>query len=550
MLELFTLIIVLVLLSKLFEAQLNLPFVLVLITLAVAADAIVDLSLLGEHFHEILYLMLPVILIPDVLGLSRHDLRAHGKEIAYLAVVAVVISIALAVGITCLIDTRYSVTTLLLLFAPLMATDVVSVSAIFGKFRLPERLKLYAEGESLFNDITAMIIFFFIALPFAGGEATALAAMPVKVLGTIAFSLALGIGLGLLGYALFKYFDDSFQQFLSIYAMAGLSMLMAEELHLSGMLSVVISLIVFKYFFDREGHYHRIDYNRLLQSLNAPSSSLTSFRAYRKEAYYLALFANALIFVALANVVSPSQLLTYIDEILYVFVLTTAIRYLMMLPMIRYKGLPIHWATVLTLSGMKGGLAIIMIVSLPASFEARSPLLSIVVGVVLLSIFVYTALLILYLARFRDVLLLDKARDADPGIHDVRELFKREAVSGAYHEVLFEELVEKEIHRVQRYSDSFALVAFRHRDPALIGRMRTDLLRGSDALGRIAPNTYAVLLAHCDLDGAMIFVGRLQKEIGQVHIAVAEYATGDTVEMLYDKLQSALHSDKQVSFEV
>lgn len=42
----------------------------------------------------------------------------------------------------------------------LMATDAITVSSIMSKFRLPERLKTYAESESLFNDVTALIIFY------------------------------------------------------------------------------------------------------------------------------------------------------------------------------------------------------------------------------------------------------------------------------------------------------------------------------------------------------------------------------------------------------
>lgn len=552
MLEVFSLILSLVLLAKFLEERLQIPFVLILIVLAWIGNGIVDLSMLGEHFHDLVYLMLPIILIPDVLGLSRSELKAHSGDIFYLSVVSVSVAIALAVGLTSFIDTVYhlSIGALLILFAPLMATDVVSVGAIFSRFRLPDRLKLYAEGESLFNDITAMIIFFFIALPFAGGESLTLHAVQTKIFVTITFSMILGIVFGLLGYMLFKFFDDSFQQFLSIYVMAGLSLQVAEEFHVSGILSVVVSLIVFKYFFDKEGHYRRVDYNRLLRSLNASSSSTMSFRAYKKEAYYLGLFANALIFIALANVVAPSQLLEYSYEIIYVFILTSLIRYVMVVLLIRYRKLPGHWSAVLTLSGMKGGLAIIMIVSLPQDFEYRTMFLTIVVGVVILSIFVYTAVLMFYLARYKPELLLDKARDMHPELSDVKELFKREKATGAYNEIMFEELVEKEIFRSRRYNHQFAVVAFYYQDTQVLERLQNDLLRDSDAFGKIGPTTYSILLANCDLDGAMIFVGRLENIVGKTHIAVAEYATGDTVEMLYEKLKNGLRSGKAVAFEV
>jgi CPA1 family monovalent cation:H+ antiporter len=47
-----------------------------------------------------------------------------------------------------------------LFFTAIMsATDPVAVSAIFGRFRVPERLKTLIEGESLLNDGTSVILF-------------------------------------------------------------------------------------------------------------------------------------------------------------------------------------------------------------------------------------------------------------------------------------------------------------------------------------------------------------------------------------------------------
>jgi len=72
--------------------------------------------------------MLPIMLIPDILGLPSDELTKNELNIFFLAVVAVVLSIVMAVGFTYYIDYfnnmpwRY----LILLFTPLMATDVVS----------------------------------------------------------------------------------------------------------------------------------------------------------------------------------------------------------------------------------------------------------------------------------------------------------------------------------------------------------------------------------------------------------------------------------------
>jgi len=121
----------------------------------------------SEEFDDILYLMLPMILLPDILNISIKELRNNAGVIFYLAVVSVVASIVIAIFVTPYLLPSYSFTIgmLLALFSMLMATDAITVASIMSRFKLPEKLKIYAESEALFNDITALVIFYFIALP-------------------------------------------------------------------------------------------------------------------------------------------------------------------------------------------------------------------------------------------------------------------------------------------------------------------------------------------------------------------------------------------------
>lgn len=99
-----------------------------------------DFTLLKDNFESIVYMMLPIILIPDVLVLSRSELKENIGSIFYLAFVAVILSIIAAVVFTYFYANshNFSIYHLLVLFTPLMATDVVSVSAIFSKFKLSD----------------------------------------------------------------------------------------------------------------------------------------------------------------------------------------------------------------------------------------------------------------------------------------------------------------------------------------------------------------------------------------------------------------------------
>ena len=57
----------------------------------------------------------------------------------------------------------------LLLGAIVSATDPVAVVAIFKDLRAPKRLAILVEGESLFNDATAIVLFTILAVMLTGG---------------------------------------------------------------------------------------------------------------------------------------------------------------------------------------------------------------------------------------------------------------------------------------------------------------------------------------------------------------------------------------------
>jgi len=495
--------------------------------------------------------MLPIILIPDVLGLSRSELKENLSNIFYLAFTAVLLSIAIAVGITYIFDDVHNFTLfeLLILFTPLMATDVVSVGAVFSKFKLPQQLKLLAEGESLFNDITAMIIFFFVAIPFIAGETPTIQELLSTSFYTIFISIIVGAVFGALGYYSFKIAKENFSQFISIYVMASLSFLIADRIDLSGILAVIISVLVFKYLFDKEGHYKQKNFSLIVKHLNSMSSSELTFRTYKKEAYYVGLFANAVIFISIANVININMFFKYQNEILYTFALTTIIRYGVIFTFIKYKKFSFQWSNILTLSGMKGGLALIMIVSLSNNFAYKEMFIAIILGVVILSIFVYTNILMVYLHFEKDAMLLDTAKEHHIVLKDVHELLTKEKDTGAYNEVIFEDFIDKEIHRAERYNFQFSIVAFKT-DTRNLKIIEMIYLRESDYFGKIDENTYAILMTHSSLEAAFIYSNKLETVLGHQHIGISQYMPGDNVEMVYEKLKVALNSDKEIDIEV
>lgn len=548
MLEIFSILLAIIFIAKYIEDTTKISFVLSIIILAYIANILFDLSLLKENFHSIVMLMLPIILIPDVLGLSSSELKESKSSIFFLAFFGVLFSIALAVSFTLGIGAlkMLNFAQLLLLFIPLMATDLVSVGAIFSRFSLPSKLRLYAEGETLFNDITAMTLFFLVALPLANGEVLYLSSLLAMSLQNLLFSLSIGLFFGFVGYTLFSYSKDNIEEFLSVYLFGAFAFLLAEKLHLSGVLSVVIAVMAFKYFFNKDGHYERKNYAAALLHLNTPRPNMElSLRAYKKESHYLGFFANAVIFTSLATVIEIELLWRYAFEIFYVFILTTLIRALLLLLFSRLYKEPLRWVNVLTLAGMKGGLAVIMVISLGESFALSEMFLSITLGVVILSIFINTLLLSLYLKKQSSQLLIDKAKEHHLLIKEAKDIFSKEPISGALNEVVFEDIVAHEIIRASRYKDSFLLVAF-HLEIHDAKKIAQHFVRSGDYFGKIDTNTYAVLMPHTELEDLLSFTQRAHTLLRHTQVSVAQYTPNDTLEILYEKLKSGFsHTTQQ-----
>ena len=132
---------------------------------------------------------------------------------------------------------------------------------------------------------------------------------------------------------------------------------------------------------------------------------------------------------------------------------------------------------------------------------------------------------------------------------DIHELLAKEKETGAYNEVIFENLIEKEISKAERYSFIFSIVAFKS-DKKTLKRIEVLHLRASDYFGKVDRETYAVLLSHTCIEDSLIFAKKLKGIIKHQHIAISQYMPGDSVELIYDKLDVAMKDKKEIDIEV
>jgi len=584
MLILATVLLIIILLSRVIEESIKIPTTLSIIIFAFGLSFLFPnmFVISNEDFDEILYLMLPVILLPDILNISTKELKEHMKEIFYLAFIAVIISIIIATIVTpyILVEYKFSLGMLIALFSMLMATDAITVSAIMGKFKLPERLKIYAESESLFNDVTALIIFYFIALPLLNSGEVNILSINLTLFKVVLLSLVIGVSIAFIGYLFMKVLKDSFDQFIIIYLVVIISFIVAEHFHISGILSIISSVISFKLFVQNENASQFIEktsykknYSILRQINRIPTITKSEFREYKKEAIFIGIFANSIVFVIIANIIRYEDLVSYYKEILVIFLITSLVRYGAIFTMVKMFKLPNRWIQALTLAGSKGALAIIMSHSLPETFIYKDMFIAIIIGNVLLSTFIYTLLLMLHIFinkknYEKDILVFNaKENSTDRYIKSLVNIIKKDIDTNAFNKPFIDEILQHELARSQRHKNKLSVLSFKimksnkkRKQLKHIGKIIVDKTRTNDYFGKIGENQYIILASNTSISGGVILAQKLLTEFDKLNnlkVLFALTISNDTdkIETIYEKLEDALErashpSGRKIEIEI
>ncbi len=120
------------------------------------------------------FVLLPTLIFEAAFNLDARALRENLTGVLTLAVPGLLLSTGLIAALMVL-ATPFGWLEAILLGSILSATEPVSVIQLLRKIGAPKRLTILVEGESLFNDATALVlakIFTAILLTGAAGSAT------------------------------------------------------------------------------------------------------------------------------------------------------------------------------------------------------------------------------------------------------------------------------------------------------------------------------------------------------------------------------------------
>lgn len=451
--------------------RVNLPYTVLLVLVGILLVPITQLPGFEVVFgylddlvltpELLFYIFLPILIFESGFNMSIRRMLDSAWAISLMAIVGLLIStLLIAFGLWAalpLVGFEIPFIMALLFGAVISATDPVAVLALFKEYGAPRRLTMIFEGESLFNDGTAVALFMVIlAVAMNGfhGAETVLEGI-LMFTGMVVF----GIALGLLMAAIFSRAvrftrSNEFATVTLLIISAHFVFIFSELINEHGIFGVhihissIIATTVTSLFL---GNYAR--------HTLAPKTD----QYLGKFIEHISFIANSLVFIlagllfASSNVDIRTLWLPILVTVLVVAAVRVVSVYAVVAPLNKLKleeTIPQSWQILLSWGSLRGALAIIIILLIPEDFTVngwsyafapRDFLLALTIGCILATLFIKAPLIkpIMRKLALDKPEPLDEAQAADLGIYYLlteRERFRTHKTKGFVNDIAYKEL--------------------------------------------------------------------------------------------------------------
>ena len=201
-------------------------------------------------FREVLMnLLLSFLLFAGAIHIDADKLKKERWTVIVLSTIGILVSTSLVGGMTWWLFQLFNLPVpfiyCLLFGAIISPTDPIAVLAILKEARIPQSLEIKISGESLFNDGVAIVVFLTLFEAAHAGIAT----IDFVDIGRLFLQeaiggLLLGVLLGYAGYFVLRSIDDYKVEVLVMLAIVAGGYSLAEWLHVSGPLAMVVAGII------------------------------------------------------------------------------------------------------------------------------------------------------------------------------------------------------------------------------------------------------------------------------------------------------------------
>ena len=351
--------------------RLRLPYTVGLL----GAGIVLGLVRSGPHLaftRDLVFLvLLPPLVFEAAINIDWPELKRDLIPVLLLATVGIAVAAAVVAG-GMFKFAGWPMTSAVVFAMLISATDPVSVIATLKEFGIQGRLRLIIESESLLNDGTAAVGFS-LALAWSMGEPQSALGGFGGFLFAAGGGVAIGFLIGQLGLIVAGRTEDHLLEISITIAMAYGSFLLAEQGHMSGVLAALAAGLV------AGNTGTRVAFSP------AAHEALETFWEV------LAFLANSAVFLLMGVRLSSVPLVSYVvpTVIAIVFVLVgRAIAVYAFGALFSQSRWKISFPTqhVLVWGGLRGALALALVLGIPDNFPNISEVLAVTFGVVAFSV--------------------------------------------------------------------------------------------------------------------------------------------------------------------
>lgn len=326
----------------------------------------------------VLFLFLPALIFESAFNLNARQLLRDLPPVLVLAIPALLMSTGI-IGVSLWLILGIDLGLAMLFGALISATDPVAVIALFKELGAPERLTILVEGESLLNDATAIVVFniilgLIISGTFAFSDVGLAVVEFLRVfLGGALIGFVIGFAISELFYRFFRGLS-AFMIMSIVVAYTSFAIAENHHIHVSGVMAVVSSAIT-------------------IGALWVTRISQSHTHVVKETWEVISLISNSLLFLLVglsvdlvgllesANLIAISVFFVLLARAVSIYTLVPITIKRFSLPNVTMGERHIMWW-----GGLKGGLAIAIVLSIPMDLPGRQLLLDLTLGVVMFSL--------------------------------------------------------------------------------------------------------------------------------------------------------------------
>ncbi|MDH7794907.1 MULTISPECIES: Na+/H+ antiporter [unclassified Beijerinckia] len=336
----------------------------------------------------VLVIFLPPLLMDGAWSIALGRLRRHMIGIASLAVGAVLFTCVVVAVVTHLLFPSLPWAACAALGAIVSPPDAVSARAVLQRVRMPRRLQILLEGESLLNDASGLVLFRFAIAAGVTGMFSAVDAVGNFFLLAVGGALV-GIVVGTAWVLLVRRLGDEYLMIAATALLSWASYLLGELIHVSGVIATVTTGLIVGW------HQHTV----LSAATRMRGTSFWTVIVFLMEAAVFILIGLSLrgvvergggFDVVVATMGWPILVIVLaltLARFAWVFGSDVVIKLCNALGLNRYAPLGARGATVLSWAGVRGVVTLALALSVPEGFPGRDFILvtsfAVILGTVL-----------------------------------------------------------------------------------------------------------------------------------------------------------------------